>query len=41
VPNILFAKPGDYQKATITLSRSASQPSAVWLPLVDVVQGGS
>jgi putative CocE/NonD family hydrolase len=41
VPNIFFAKPGDYQKATITLSRSASQPSAVWLPLVDVVQGGA
>jgi putative CocE/NonD family hydrolase len=41
VPNIFFAKPGDYQKATITLSRSASQPSAVWLPLVDVGQGGS
>jgi hypothetical protein len=38
VPNIFFAKPEDYQKATITLSRSASQPSAVWLPLVDVVQ---
>jgi putative CocE/NonD family hydrolase len=38
VPNIFFAKPGDYQKATITLSRSATQPSAVWLPLVDVTQ---
>jgi len=39
VQNIFFAKPDDYQKATITLSRSASQPSAVWLPLVDVKQG--
>jgi putative CocE/NonD family hydrolase len=39
VPNIFFAKPGDYQKATVTLSRSAGQPSAVWLPLVDVAQG--
>jgi len=41
VPNIFRAKPEDYQKATITLSRSASQPSAVWLPLVDVVQPNS
>jgi len=38
VPNIFFAKPEDYQKATITLSRSVSQPSAVWLPMVDVAQ---
>ena len=41
VPNIFFAKPADYRKATITLSRSAAQPSAVWLPLVDVAQPGS
>jgi len=39
VPNIFFAKPADYQKATVTLSRSAGQPSAVWLPLVDAAQG--
>ncbi|WP_442680408.1 CocE/NonD family hydrolase [Sphingomonas sp. ASY06-1R] len=41
VPNIFFAKPADYRKATITLSRSANQPSAVWLPLVDVAQPAS
>ncbi|UAK24290.1 CocE/NonD family hydrolase [Sphingomonas nostoxanthinifaciens] len=35
VPNIFFAKPGDYKKATITVSRSSANPSAVWLPLVD------
>ena len=34
VPNMFFAKPADYQKATITLSRSGTQASAVWLPLV-------
>ena len=34
VPNIFFAKPGDYVKATQTIFRSAEQPSAVWLPVV-------
>ncbi|WP_052697612.1 CocE/NonD family hydrolase [Luteibacter yeojuensis] len=34
VPNIFNAKPGDYQPATITVLRSDSQPSAVWLPVV-------
>jgi len=35
VPNIFFAKPGDYRKATITVSHAAATPSAVWLPLVE------
>ncbi|WP_174274313.1 CocE/NonD family hydrolase [Sphingomonas bacterium] len=34
VPNIFFAKPGDYKAATMTVSRSAAAPSAVWLPVV-------
>jgi putative CocE/NonD family hydrolase len=34
VDNIFFAKPADYVKATQTLFRSAEQPSAVWLPVV-------
>ena len=34
VPNIFFAKPGDYKKATQSIYRSASQPSAVVLPVV-------
>ena len=34
VPNIFFAKAGDYQKATVTLLRSADNASAVWLPIV-------
>ena len=34
VPNIFYAKPGDYQKATVTLLRSADNASAVWLPIV-------
>jgi putative CocE/NonD family hydrolase len=38
VPNIFFAKPEDYKKATITVSRAAATPSAVWLPLVDAGQ---
>ncbi|CAN5307411.1 CocE/NonD family hydrolase [soil metagenome] len=33
VPNIFNAKPGDYQKATITVLRGGAQPSAVWLPI--------
>jgi putative CocE/NonD family hydrolase len=34
VPNIFFASPDDYVKATETVYRSAEQPSAVWLPVV-------
>ncbi len=34
VPNIFFAKPGDYKKATQSIYRSAAQPSAVLLPVV-------
>jgi putative CocE/NonD family hydrolase len=33
VPNIFLAKPSDYLKATQTVYRSASQASAVWLPV--------
>ena len=34
VPNILDAKPADYQKATISILHGADQASAVWLPIV-------
>ena len=34
VPNIFFAKPADYVKATQSVYRSATQSSAVWLPVV-------
>ena len=34
VPNILDAKPADYQKATISILHGADQASAVWLPVV-------
>jgi uncharacterized protein len=34
VPNIFFAKPSDYMKATDTLFRSPDQASAIWLPVV-------
>ncbi|MFZ1870462.1 MAG: CocE/NonD family hydrolase [Steroidobacteraceae bacterium] len=34
VPNILFAKPADYRKATVTIMRGPDAPSAVLLPLV-------
>ena len=34
VPNIFFAKPADYRKAEITILRSKSQSTAVWLPVV-------
>jgi hypothetical protein len=33
VPNIFFAKPSDYVKATQSVFRSSEQPSAVWLPV--------
>jgi len=34
VQNIFFAKPSDYQKATVTIERGGSTPSAVMLPVV-------
>ena len=34
VPNILFAKPSDYQKATVTIEHDAGGRSAVLLPVV-------
>jgi uncharacterized protein len=34
VPNIFYAQPSDYSKATETVFRSAGQASAVWLPVV-------
>ena len=35
VPNIFDAKAGDYQKAQITVLRSAAEPSALLLPVVN------
>lgn len=35
VPNIFNAKPSDYVKAEVTILRTAAQPSAVWLPVVE------
>jgi uncharacterized protein len=35
VPNIFFAKPEDYVRATESIYRSAGKPSAVWLPVVE------
>jgi uncharacterized protein len=34
VPNIFFAKPTDYVKATQTIFRSSDRASAVWLPVI-------
>lgn len=34
VPNIFYAKPGDYKKATQSIYRSAASPSSVILPVV-------
>jgi putative CocE/NonD family hydrolase len=34
VQNPLSPKPSDYNKATITVLRSAKEPSAIWLPVV-------
>jgi putative CocE/NonD family hydrolase len=34
VANVFFAKPTDYQKSTVTILRSGSYASAVWLPIV-------
>jgi uncharacterized protein len=35
VPNIFFAKPADYRKATVSVQRGAGGASAVLLPVVD------
>src|SRR5579862_6673594 len=35
VPNIFFANPSDYVKATETVFHSGNQTSAVWLPVVN------
>jgi putative CocE/NonD family hydrolase len=35
VPNIFFAKPDDYRKATMTVERGGDQASAVLLPVVE------
>ncbi|HXE79014.1 MAG TPA: CocE/NonD family hydrolase [Rhodanobacter sp.] len=40
VPNILFAKPADYQKATITIEHGPDGRSAVLLPVVEAGSGG-
>jgi putative CocE/NonD family hydrolase len=34
VDNIMFAKPSDYKKATITILHAGDNASAVWLPIV-------
>jgi uncharacterized protein len=36
VSNIFFAKPTDYQKATISIERGSAGASAVLLPVVKV-----
>jgi len=38
VDNIFFAKPSDYQKATITLMYGGGQSSSVLLPVVPLDQ---
>ena len=38
VPNILFAKPGDYRKATVTVEHGPEARSAVLLPVVAPVR---
>ena len=35
VPNIFFAKPADYKKATQSIYRSAKSPSSVILPIAE------
>jgi hypothetical protein len=35
VENVFFAKPGDYQKATVRLFRAGGQASFVSLPVVE------
>jgi hypothetical protein len=34
VANIFFAKPDDYRKATLTVSRGGADASAVLLPII-------
>jgi uncharacterized protein len=34
VENVLFAKPSDYKKATVTILHAGDNASAVWLPVV-------
>jgi uncharacterized protein len=34
VPNIFFARPADYRRATVTVARGGATASAVWLPVV-------
>jgi predicted acyl esterase len=34
VPNIFFAKPGDFRKATQSVFRGGATASAVYLPIV-------
>lgn len=41
VPNIFFARPEDYKKATITIERGGKSASAVWLPVVPVDQSAA
>jgi putative CocE/NonD family hydrolase len=41
VPNIFFAKLGDYRQATVTIERGGRNASAVWLPVVPVDQSGA
>ncbi|MET0307207.1 MAG: CocE/NonD family hydrolase [Sphingomonas sp.] len=41
VPNIFYAKPGDYQKATVTIQHGAVGASAVLLPVVPVDQSAA
>jgi hypothetical protein len=41
VPNILFAKPSDYRKATVTIEHGADGRSAVLLPVAsEAAHGG-
>jgi uncharacterized protein len=40
VPNILFAKPSDYRKATVTIEHGESGHSAVLLPVVESANTG-
>jgi putative CocE/NonD family hydrolase len=35
VPNIFWAKPGDYKKATQRVYRSGAEATAIWLPVVE------
>jgi uncharacterized protein len=41
VPNILFAKPSDYQKETVTIEHGSDGHSAVLLPMAASANGGN